>query len=504
MSKKMLLINPVQDARLNLGSVLGLRLSPTSLAYIAALTPPEWDIGIVDENIEPITYDNCDLVGITAITTNAPRAYEISEHYRTKGVKTVMGGIHASMLPDEAMQHVDSVVIGEAESIWQTVIHDFERNELKRFYRGERISLENTIRPRRDLYDSSKYMVNFVQTARGWFCSVTTFGGRMYRQRPVEGVLDELADIDSQNLFFIDDNVLGYGNKAEERALRLFRGMKDRGLNKRWACQVGIDFSRNTEVLQCAGEAGCAVAFIGFESINEETLRGMHKARNLKVGVESYKDIIKRIHEYGIAIHGAFVFGGDGDKKDVFHRTIDFLLDSNIDSAQLTIMTPLPGTQLYSRLRSEGRLLLSNYPDDWRHYDFGEAVFRPRHMTADELEEGVAEVYRHTTSRFSSLQRALTTLTQTKNLPAAVNAYYWNRGYGSLAMRKYHYLKNALPSRANLSNIFHPATDGESQNVKLSESYEEPLGSEGSPLSIGQADDDQYMDNWHQDKQVLR
>jgi radical SAM superfamily enzyme YgiQ (UPF0313 family) len=248
--------------------------------------------------------------------------------------------------------------------------------------------------------------------------------------------------------------------------------MKDRGLNKRWACQVGIDFSCNTEVLQCAHEAGCAVAFIGFESVNEDTLRSMHKARNLRVGVESYKDVIKGIHEYGIAIHGAFVFGGDGDKKDVFHRTIDFLLDSNIDSAQLTIMTPLPGTRLYNRLRSEGRLLLTNYPDDWRHYDFGEAVFWPRHMTADELEEGVAEVYRHTTSRFSSLQRALNTLTQTKNLPAAVNAYFWNRGYGSLLERKCWYVKNTRAPWVEYSCLQPAATRRDSSVAEDSEYYE--------------------------------
>lgn len=466
MAKKLLLINPVQEPKVTLGSVPMLHLSPTSLAYLAALTSSDWNIRIIDENIEALTLEDADLVGITAMTSNAPRAYDISEQYRRKGIKTVIGGIHASMMPDEAMQFVDSVVIGEAESVWQGLLHDFERNELKRFYRGERISLENLVKPRRDVYPD-RYKVDFVQTARGCpndcdFCSVTTFNGRTYRQRPVEEVLDELEGLNCRYFFFIDDNILGYGKKAQERAIQLFRWMKERGLSKPWACQVGIDFVSNPEVLESAQKAGCVVAFIGFESVNEETLQSMHKVRNLKVGVRNYKDVIRRIHDHGIGVHGALVFGGDGDKKDVFHRTIEFILDSKMDSAQLTLLTPLPGTRLYGRLRQEGRLLRTNYPEDWKHYDFTEAVFSPKHMTPDELEEGVAQVYLHTTSRLTSLKRAVNSLVQTRSLPVCIVGYLWNRGYGSTCMRKYQSLRNALPSRTNLSCLFPPATDGES------------------------------------------
>lgn len=468
MVKKLLLINPVQEPMVTLGSVPMLRLSPTSLAYLAALTPSDWDIRITDENIEPFTFKDADLVGITAMTSNAPRAYDISEQYRRKGIKTVMGGIHASMLYDEAIQFVDCVVIGEAESVWQSLLHDFEGNELKRFYRGERISLENLVRPRRDVYPD-KYKADFMQTARGCpndceFCSVTIFNGRTYRQRPVEEVLDELEGLNCRNFFFIDDNILGYGKKAEERAIQLFRGMRERGLSKRWVCQAGIDFASSPDVLESAKKAGCVVVFIGFESVNEETLKSMHKVRNLKVGVNNYKGLIRRIHDHGIGVHGAFVFGGDGDKKDVFYRTVEFLLDSKMDSAQLTLLTPLPGTRLYERLRQEGRLLRTSYPKDWKYYNFTEAVFRPKHMTAYELEEGVAQVYLHTTSRLTSLRRALNSFVQTKSLPVSVVGYLWNRGYGSTCIRKYQSVRNALPSRADLSYLFHPATDGESRD----------------------------------------
>ena len=479
MAKKLLLINPVQQVQLTLSAIPVMKWPPTNLAYLAALTPADWTIRIADENVEPLTFEDADLVGITSMTCNAPRAYEIAQRYREKGIKTVMGGIHASMLHDEALQFVDSVVIGEPESVWEGLLHDFERHEMKPLYVGERISLDNLATPRRGLYKADRYklMKASVESARGCpndceFCSVTTFHGRTYRQRPVEEVLDELESLDCNYFFFSDDNILGYGTEAEHRAIRLFQGMVERRLNKEWACQVGIDFANNPHVLKHARKSGCIGAFIGFESINEETLRSMHKVRNLRVGVSNYVQVIKRIHDHGMSVHGAFVFGGDGDKKDVFRRTIEFLFDSKIDSAQLALLTPLPGTRLYARLRQEGRLLRTNYPDDWKHYDFAEAVFRPKHMTPDELEDGIIQAYLHTTSRITSLRRALGTLVRT-NPRGTIIAYLLNRGHGSLAIRKYQSVRNSKPSRADLSCLFYPATDGESEDVKSLEGYEE-------------------------------
>jgi len=466
MTRKLLLINPVEKAEENISNVSVLRLPPLCLAYIAALTPSDWDIKIIDENIQPFALEYADLVGLTAMTSNAPRAYEIATAYREKGIKTVMGGIHASILYDEAIQFVDSVVIGEAESVWQCLIHDFENNRLKKFYRGEHTSLERLVKAGRDLY-SDKYKIrNTVQTARGCpmdceFCSVTVFNGGRYRQRPVEQVLDELETIGSRLVYFVDDNILGYGEKAEQRAIQLFRGMKERGLNKRWASQVGIDFANNPEVLKHAQKAGCAAVFIGFESLNEEALLDMHKIRNLKACVSNYKEIVKRIHNYGIGVIGAFTFGSDGDKKDIFSRTTEFLLDSKMDAQQLTILTPLPGTRLYRRLAQEGRLLYTDYPEAWKYYDFTEAVFKPRHMTPDELKEGVAEIYRHTALRATSLKRALRSLLSTKNLYATAISYVFNRGYGSICMRKYEKWKKSISS----SPLLEKKSEKESEKV---------------------------------------
>ena len=435
MSKKLLLINPSQSKKPNLANLI--TIPSASLGYIAALTPPDWDIKIMDENIEELTFEEADLVAITTYTCNAPRAYEVSEIYRQKGIKTVIGGVHVSMLPDEAAQFVDTVVIGEAESVWGTVLKDFEKNEMKKRYTSELISLENQVRPRTDLY-SKKYKLLTVETSRGCpnnceFCTVMLFNGHKYRQRPVEDVLDELEKLPRKFFMFSDNNILGHGKKAEERAIRLFKGMIDRGIKKRWGCYVGIDFANNPEVLKYAKKAGCSSVFIGFESLNEESLKEIQKTRNLKIGVNHYKDVIQKIHDNGIGlIIGAFVLGHDNDSTDIFQRTTDFILESKIDTAQLSILNPFPGTRLYKRLEKEGRLLYTNYPHDWKYLDFTKVLYKPKKMTPDQLRDGVAQIYRDTSSRLISLKRAINSYTETKDLLAAIISYFGNRSSGDL------------------------------------------------------------------------
>ena len=443
MARRLVLVNPSAD-KLNAISVRQFTLAPPSLAYIAALTPSSWDVKIIDENVEPITFEDADLVGITAMTWNVVRAYQVSEQFRSKGVKTVIGGIHASMLPDEAIKFVDSVVIGEAESVWQNLLDDFERGKLKPFYRGARVPLENLPKPRIDLFGNKYKIRASVQTARGCpmdceFCSVTAFYDRTYRQRPVDEVLDEIESLDCKEFFFADDNLLNYGEEAEQRAIRLFKGMYERGLKKCWMSQVGIDFANNPEILKWAQKSGCLGVHIGFESISEESLQGIRKIRNLKVGVRNYRDVISKIHSHGIGVHGAFVLGNDGDDKDIFERTVEFILNSKIDTASFTILTPLPGTRLYRRLSSEGRLLLTNYPEDWKYYDCERAVFKPKHMTPEELEDGVYRIYQQVDSRVVSLKRAFNSFAETKKLPVSVVAYSLNRGLGVLATKKYRF-----------------------------------------------------------------
>lgn len=432
MRKKLLLINPMGKA----GGVVQrsgkVNFAPLGLGYIAAVTPPHWEVKFVDEGIEPFRLEEADLVGLTAVTQNASRAYELAALFRELGIPTIMGGIHASTLPDEASRYVDTVVMGEAESIWKTVISDFERRKLKRIYVAPRPSLENLVLPRRDLYSDKYPIKGVIQSARGCplncdFCSVTAFNGGTYRPRPFREVLSEIEQMGRKLTFFVDDNILGYGKKAEQRAIKLFQGIVDRQLRIKWSSHAGINFAQNKEALKLAQKSGCFNLFIGFESLDPETLRSMHKSPNLSAGVQNYKDIIRTFHDYGIGITGGFIFGYDSETEDVFDRVTEFILSSEIDAAQLTVLNPLPGTKIYEQFKKQKRLLYTDYPKDWELYDnFANVLYKPKAMTPEKLREGVLRAYRATTSKRRTITRALTTLHRTKNFWATGTAYIWN------------------------------------------------------------------------------
>jgi len=378
---KLILINPVGKKSGYLMSSIS-RFAPLGLAYIAAVTPRHWDIEIIDENHTEFHYKPADLVGITAFTSNINRAYAIAREYRQKGTKVIIGGIHASMLPDEALQFTDCVVVGEAEKIWPQVVLDFERGRLKRQYEGPRIDLaQGNIRPRRDLLHPN-YFWQSVQTSRGcpfdcYFCSVSRYLGRRYRQRPVEDVLDEIASIESPYIAFVDDNLIGYGPRSRERAKALFRGMIKRKLNKKWWMQTSINATEDESVIRLAARAGCLFVFIGFESIDQGALRKMDKGVNLKSGVTSYKTTAHIYHRHGIGVLGAFILGNDDESLSYYKRLAKFLLRSHIDAFQISILTPLPGTRLMADKIASGDLIYDNFPDDWEKYRFSYMVHEP-------------------------------------------------------------------------------------------------------------------------------
>jgi len=369
-TKKLILINPWnQHTKYGLYDTHSIS-PPLALGIIAALTPPDWDIEILDENFDEFKFKEADLVGITAVTANINRAYERSSIYRKAGIPTVIGGIHASMLADEAANFFDVVLIGEAESAWRHLINDFEKDSLKSRYQGELLPMVNMPIPRRDLFHPSYAYAN-IQTTRGCpmncdFCSVHTFNGSRYRQRPVEDVLDELETIPQDLVYFVDDNIIGYSRQSAERAISLFKGMIERGIKKDWYCQASLNVADNEEVLKYAAESGCRMILIGIESEKEEQLQEVNKKLNLKMGIEKYQEVFDRIHKYGICVLGALIYGLDSDsKQDLFDRT-QFAIDSGMDAMQATIVTPLPGTSLFRRIEKENRLLSTNFPDDWK------------------------------------------------------------------------------------------------------------------------------------------
>jgi len=433
----LLLINPVNPNRAGLTVNLSSRFPPMALGILATLTPDSWEVALVDENFEPFKYQEADLVGITAFTASAPRAYEIAGIYRERGIPTVMGGIHASMLPEEALRYVDTVVIGEAESVWPQVIADFIGGGMQHTYQGSWLDLAGMVQPRRNLF-RPEYVFGTIQTSRGCpmdceFCSVSTFNGRHYRQRPVGEVLDELETIQQKRVFFIDDNIIGYGKGAEKRAIALFKGIIERGIKKDWWCQASLNFADNEEVLKYAARSGCLMVFLGVEAEDNDALKEIGKKLNLKKGKDGYREVFKRINRHGIAVLGAFIYGMDSDTTERLRRRTDYILHSGVDAVQLSYLTPLPGTRLFNRIRDEGRLLYTNFPADWELYDLMNVVYRPASMTPQQFltitREGTRLVYSNWTIR----RKFAKTLHATKNIAAASLAYASNVNYHNMA-----------------------------------------------------------------------
>ncbi len=368
---------------------------PMCLPVLASLTPPGVEIHLVDENVEVVDLaEPADLVAITCMTASAPRGYEIADHFRARGVPVVMGGMHPSALPQEASEHADAVVIGEAENQWPRVFADFAAGRPQRFYRTEqRPELKDLPIPRRDLLRTERYLtVNLVQTARGCphgcsFCSVTPTFGRRYRFRPVPEVIEELLSLRARWVGFTDDNIVACGGRARQ----LFEALVP--LNLQWVGQGDLSMARDEELLRLMARSGCTAMFIGLESLSQDSLAAANKRANLGV---DYERAVATIHRHGIDIIGSFVFGLDPDPPGVFRQTVEFAERVKLGAAQFAVLTPFPGTPLYDQLKKEDRI--TNL--DWSVYTMGHVVYQPRNMTAAQLRQGRLYAYR----RFYSLR----------------------------------------------------------------------------------------------------
>ena len=368
---------------------------PLGLMTVAALTPDEHNVTIIDESVEAADLAmEPDLIGMTAMTAAAPRAYELADAYRARGIPVVMGGMHASALPDEALAHVDAVVVGEAEGQWPQVLADLGAGDMRRLYRSDTFPPASSIPPaRRDLIDCERYAAKYVmQATRGCpfacsFCTVSTFFGRTLRTRPIEHVLAEAELVGGEPVTLIDDNIMG----CPEYARELFARWADTG--KSFWSQASTTMLKSPELIAKAARAGCKALFVGFESISQEQLAKVGKRFN---PIEKYDELIKRLHDVGIAVVGSFMFGVDGDNEDVFARTADFAEEAEIDVGQFSILTPLPGTRLYDQLESAGRIT----DRDWSHYNGAHVTFEPIGMSAETLESGFHWIY----ERFYSLR----------------------------------------------------------------------------------------------------
>ncbi len=369
---------------------------------IAGLTPDNFDIKIIDENVQDIDFSETpDIVGITGMTAVINRAYEIADIYRQKGTKVILGGIHVSMLPDEASQHADAIVVGEAENIWQTVLSDFANQQLKRSYKGTMYEpLNGNGMVSRSLINKKAYsMPNPIMTSRGCphncsYCSVTQFYGYRFRHRPIDDIITEIKNIDDKWIAFVDDNIYGDIKHSKE----LFKKMK--GLHVKWVGQGDMRIARNPELLELARGSGCEWLFMGIETISIENLKSIHKSFNMG---DKYTEAIAKIKSTGIKVFGSFIFGLENDDESVFERTVKFGIDNKLDGANFYILTPFPGTELFTQMEKEGLLLHK----DWSKYDANHVVFKHKKLTSEQLVDGLVYAYKEFYSIPSIIKRVL-------------------------------------------------------------------------------------------------
>ncbi len=364
---------------------------PLSLMVLAGLTPTEWEITIVDENLGVPDYaalPRPDLVGITAFTSQASRAYELAAYFRRLGVPVVMGGIHATMCLDEVLERADSVVTREADSIWPQVLEDAQHGRLKHRYDGGFAEITN-VRPARHDLLSRGYAFGAIQTTRGCplncsFCSVTAFNGAHYRRRPIPDVVREFQSIREKRVLVVDDNLIGIRPEHIARAKDLFRALARANLRKEWIAQATINFADDEELLALAARAGCSGVFIGFESPSPEGLQGLGGKFHLLKG-RDIRASVQRIQRHKILVAGSFIIGLDGDGPGIGNRIAEAARQYGVDNLNVLFLTPLPGTRLWNQMKSQGRIPCDTFPQDWKYYTLTYPVARYQHLSLDDI-----------------------------------------------------------------------------------------------------------------------
>ena len=379
-----------------------LRYAPLTLTTLAALIPDELnaEVTLVDEGIEEVDTDlNADLVGISAITGTAPRAYEIAEEFRSQDVPVVMGGVHPTLRPEEAMAHADSVVTGYAEETWPQLLHDFTNGGMQRRYdQDPDLDLSGSPRPRRDLLPEGRFTTpHTIEATRGCqhrcdFCVVPSAWGSPM-QKPVAAVIGDIRQMDPDTLVFLDLNLLGDIEYAKE----LFRALIP--LDLQWGGLATTLIAQDDELIDLAARSGCAGLLIGLESLNPDSLAETRKQFNT---LEEYRTVVDRLHDAGIAIMGCFVFGFDNDTPAVFEETVEFVNEVGIDLPRYAVLTPFPGTPLFRRLKKQGRIRT----EDWTKYDGQHVVYEPEGMSAEALQEGTRQAWEDT-YKITSIARRL-------------------------------------------------------------------------------------------------
>lgn len=398
---------------LGIHRTFGHRMPPMALLVLAALARREgWKVRFVDLNCQKLPQEDPDLVGLSVWTMLAPQAYQLADRYRQRGVPVVLGGVHPSMLPTEALRHADAVVVGEAESIFAEVLADAAAGRLGGVYQGTWGDMSGVPRTEEwiDLLEDtpfSRYIPrNTLQTTRGCrfncdFCSVIRINGRGSRHRDPLEVVEELRVLKARgqqlgsffHVTFLDDDLAADLEYAGELAEAIVAS----GLKVSWAAQASIGLAGDPEMVRLVARAGCSVLFTGFESISRETLKECNKKNRPHL----YGESVQRLHDSRILVEGGFIFGFDHDEASVFDETADFVDRIGVDAAHFSILTPLPGTHTFARMAGDGRI--TSY--DWGEYDLYHAVFEPARMTNAQLQAGLWSAYRTFYGRRRRLSR---------------------------------------------------------------------------------------------------
>jgi len=373
------------------------------LLVIAALTPKRFHVELIDENLNlnGIDFEKYyDLVAITTITQQATRAYEIADEFRKRGCKVIIGGIHATIIPHEAKMHADSVVIGEGEGLWPQLLNDFLDNKIKPFYSTRNLfNLRKSPIPRYDLLNPKDYKVIWLQASRGCpfdceFCAASKIFGIKFRHKTIEQVIKEIKVIKkiwkNPQINFSDDNMFIDRKYVVELIKRLIP------LKIRWAASTDISVAKDESFLKLLRKAGCMILFIGFESLSKKGLSTIDRYGWKCKQLDNYAAYVEKIQSYGIGVQGAFILGLDSDDASVFKKTSDFIVNNNFYAAQITVLTPLPGTRLRERLDREKRLLPEG---NWDRYSFLDVNFIPKRMSSKDLQDGILKVYQEVYSK---------------------------------------------------------------------------------------------------------
>jgi len=402
------------------------KMEPLMIAALKALTPPEIETLLFDDRIEIIDYNiDVDLVAISVETYTAARAYQIAAKFRQRNIPVVAGGYHVTAVPDESVHYVDCIIIGNAESVWKTILDDFKNKTLQKRYEGKRGGIP--LMPDRSIYGTKKYLpLSLIETGRGCpnhceFCAITCFYHAKYIPRPIEDIVAEIKQEKNKFVFFVDDNL----SANRDHLLSLCKAIAP--LKIKWTSQVSLAVAGDDELLQAMKKSGCQVLLIGFESLDKKNLDQMNKSWNYQWGERD--ELVRKMHKAGIGIYATFVFGFDADADETFEDTIKFAMKHKFFFAAFNHLLPFPGTPLYERLRESDRLLYEKW---WlkEGYRYGDIPYRPLKITHEDLKEKCAAVRRRFFSSLNIFKRGMASIWRNPGLMINVIFFSQNKALG--------------------------------------------------------------------------